>query len=127
MFRVDARCREGCGGREWRAIAIILSISLFLTVPADRATAQDVEKQDISPPAPSPEERPEPAEQVLLHLQFDGLDAHANAWRKSAAYRLINETRLGSLLEEVILQGVELFEDSRARTSDSWRGRIECD
>ena len=30
-----------------------------------------------------------------------GLDAHADAWQKTAAYKLLNDTKLGALLEDL--------------------------
>ena len=115
MLREDARRREKWGSRGWRRFAMILSMNILLAVPLHRATAQEVAKKDPALTSARPEGRPLAVEQVLFHLQFDGLDAHANAWRKTAAYRLINETKLGILLEEALLQGIELFEDFRAQ------------
>ena len=47
-----------------------------------------------------------------LYLEFDGLDAHAAAWNASAAYKLLNETKLGALLEDLASQGIELAQQS---------------
>lgn len=48
-----------------------------------------------------------PAEKLALYIEFQGLDAHAQAWRRSAAYKLLNETTLGTLFEEIAKQGID--------------------
>ena len=66
-----------------------------------------------SPPAAAATASPHPAAAViplghyvprnnlLFYLEFDGLDAHAEAWQKTAAYKMLNNTPLGTMLEEV--------------------------
>ena len=53
-----------------------------------------------------------PRQDLLFYLEFDGLDAHAAAWHGSAAYKLLNDTKLGALCEDLISQGVELAQES---------------
>jgi prepilin-type processing-associated H-X9-DG protein len=45
-----------------------------------------------------------PAEDLAVLVEFDGLDAHADAWKQSATYRLLNETTAGTMLEDLIGQ-----------------------
>jgi hypothetical protein len=45
-----------------------------------------------------------PREDLVVYAEFDGLDARPDVWRKSAAYRLLNETTTGSMLEDVARQ-----------------------
>lgn len=45
-----------------------------------------------------------PRDNLIFYVDFDGLDAHAEAWRKTAAYRMLNQTPLGVMLEEVAAQ-----------------------
>ena len=45
-----------------------------------------------------------PKDHLLFYLEFAGLDAHAASWNKTAAYRLLTETPLGVMLEEVTTQ-----------------------
>jgi hypothetical protein len=40
-------------------------------------------------------------ENLLVYFEFSGLDAHAATWKKTAAYRMLTETPLGALLDEV--------------------------
>ena len=45
-----------------------------------------------------------PREKLILYVEFAGLDAHAAAWKNTAAYKMLNETPLGVMLEEVAAQ-----------------------
>src|SRR5262249_31981795 len=53
-----------------------------------------------------------PRQDLFLYLELDGLNAHADAWHASAAYKLLNDTKLGALLEDFIGQGVDLAQQS---------------
>jgi hypothetical protein len=53
-----------------------------------------------------------PRRELAFYLEFDGLDAHAAAWRASALYKLLNETKLGALLEDLAAQAIEVAERS---------------
>ena len=56
-----------------------------------------------------------PLKDLLAYLEFEGLDAHAEAWRASAAYKLLNETKLGAVLEDLALQGIEIIQETTPR------------
>ena len=43
-------------------------------------------------------------EKLILYVEFAGLDAHAAAWKNTAASKMLNETPLGVMLEEVAAQ-----------------------
>jgi hypothetical protein len=45
-----------------------------------------------------------PKENLVLYVEFAGLDAFEAGWKKTAAYRMLNETPLGVMLEEVSAQ-----------------------
>jgi prepilin-type processing-associated H-X9-DG protein len=53
-----------------------------------------------------------PANDLLVYAEFDGLDAHGPAWKRSAAYRMLNETTLGELTESLLAQGIDLARQS---------------
>jgi prepilin-type processing-associated H-X9-DG protein len=53
-----------------------------------------------------------PQQDLVLYLEFEGLDAHAAAWNKSAAYKVLNETPLGALLDDIAGQVVEMAQQS---------------
>jgi hypothetical protein len=76
------------------AFAVVLS---FLT----SARAQE-------PPAPLA--RYFPNDDLVVYAEFDGLDAHARAWKASAAFQLLNETKTGVMLETVAEQFVDSFQ-----------------
>ena len=45
-----------------------------------------------------------PSQDLIGYLEWDGLDAHADAWKKTAASKVLNETTTGAMLEEIISQ-----------------------
>ena len=45
-----------------------------------------------------------PKDNLILYLEYQGLDAHADAWKKTAAYKILNDTPTGVMLEEVVIQ-----------------------
>ena len=48
-----------------------------------------------------------PSQDLIFLLEFDGLDAQSAAWRGSAAFKLLNETKLGTLLENLATQVID--------------------
>ena len=53
----------------------------------------------------------------MAYAEFDGLDAHRDAWTKTAAYKLLNETTTGAMYEQML---------GAARRSWSRRARRDC-
>ena len=47
-----------------------------------------------------------PDKNLVFYAEFQGLDAHADAWKHSAAYKLLNDTTLGALMADVAAQGL---------------------
>jgi hypothetical protein len=41
---------------------------------------------------------------LICYVGFEGLDAHSEAWRKTAIFKMLNQTSLGAMLEEVSAQ-----------------------
>ena len=73
---------------------------LFLTLMTPASARQA--------PAPGGElARFVPSKNLIMYAQFDGVDAHAPAWRASAAYKLLNETTLGALVKDLGAQGID--------------------
>ncbi len=95
----------------WRACALTIVSIVALSICGQEARAQQAE-----PKAPvtgsSSLARYVPRQDLFVYLEFQGLDAHADAWRKSAAYKLLNDTKLGSLLEDLAIQGIEMYQSS---------------
>jgi prepilin-type processing-associated H-X9-DG protein len=53
-----------------------------------------------------------PHEDLVFFLEFEGLGAHAPAWQQSAANKLLNDTPLGALVEDVASQVIEMAQQS---------------
>ena len=88
-------------------------VACFVSVTSTAAQGQDVKS---APPAASSRTaslaRYVPRRDLGLYFESEGLDAHLVAWRGSAAYRLLNETKLGTLLEDLARQGIDLAQQS---------------
>ena len=72
--------------------------------------------------SPRPEARPgslaryvPKQDNLFFYLEFDGLDAHQAAWKNSAAYKLLNDTKLGALIEDLATPGRSGRSGSRPR------------
>ncbi len=65
---------------------------------AAAAMAQDRPK----PADPPPLSRYFPRQDLVVYAEFDGLDAHRDGWKKTAAYRVLNETTTGAMLEQTL-------------------------
>lgn len=87
---------------------IVLLVTLLILIPsaARGQTARQTAKAAGSQTASLA--RYVPSQDLLFYLEFDGVDAHATAWRASAAYKLLNDTKLGPLVEDLASQGFEL-------------------
>ncbi len=83
--------------------------------PAAKAPASPTTKAKTAPPAKVAAEGPAsdtsgdglaryaPGENLVFYLEFAGLGEHEQGWRKTAAYRLLNETSVGRLLEDCVV------------------------
>jgi hypothetical protein len=82
-----------------------------LTVPSARATvlcglflaSLMVVRASAAEPRPSPH-RFIPAKSLIAYVEFDGLDAHADAWKATAAHGLLVKTPAGSMMTELAKQ-----------------------
>ena len=70
-----------------------------LVLVALATLAGSAKAQEPKPSAPLA--RYFPGDDLVVYAEFDGLDAHSAAWKKTAAYRLLNETPTGAMLESV--------------------------
>jgi prepilin-type processing-associated H-X9-DG protein len=64
-----------------------------------------------------------PRQDLVVYAEFEGLDAHTDLWRKTAAYRLLNETTTGAMLEDLIAQLLDRAANAapgRALTGGEW-------
>jgi hypothetical protein len=78
-----------------RAVALSLTLIALLALPAISAE-----------PRPNPQ-RFIPARELVAHVEYDGLAAHAGAWEATAAYGMLARTPAGAMMTEVASQVVD--------------------
>ena len=79
-------------------LILAFSAALILTVPA---FARAQVRKAPGPPDVRPLARYVPRDNLLLYLGSDGLDTQPDAWKKTAAYKMLNDTNLGVMLEDM--------------------------
>ncbi|WP_435018032.1 DUF1559 domain-containing protein [Tundrisphaera sp. TA3] len=47
-----------------------------------------------------------PAEGLVALVEYDGTEAHAPAWRRTALAKLLNDTKLGAMAEDLLTQAI---------------------
>jgi prepilin-type processing-associated H-X9-DG protein len=114
MVRLALRAGTDWGASRRGLGFIFLSVIVVAAIADEKARGQEIRsgatRVDFAPLA-----RCVPRQDLLLFLEFDGFDAHPKRWRSSAAFKLLNDTKLGALLEDLALQGIELIQDSIPR------------
>ena len=95
----------------WSALkisaAVVGIVLVSGVVPTSEARAQVVAKAKDDKPAPidtRPLARYVPKDKLVFLIESEGLNAQPEAWKKTAAYRLFNETTLGEMLEAMLTQ-----------------------
>ncbi len=104
---LGSRCRQT--GRPVGGLPLVLAVVAGLTA-AVTASAQTVAtKKAAAPPVidKSPLARYVLRENLVLYLGSDGLDTQEEIWKKTAAYKILNETPLGEMLEDMTAQVAE--------------------
>ncbi len=95
-------------GRRWEQVSSLVLLPVALIILSGRgAIGQEPEVSKVPPLA-----RYLPRQGLQAYLEFEGLDAHSSAWRKSAAYKLLNDTSLGALLQDMAGQALDLAQQS---------------
>jgi hypothetical protein len=92
-------------------VGLVLALLAGFTA-AGRVSAQsDVAKGEaakqkvaVAGTAASPLGRFVPKENLLLYVEFAGLNAAESSWKNTAAQRMLSETQLGGMMEEVTAQ-----------------------
>ena len=103
----DAAGRTRAGG-----LALALILALIAAKPGTaRGQAPAVQKGAGAAQASLARYVPK-QDNLFFYFELDGLDAHSAAWKNSAAYKLLNDTKLGALLEDLTGQGLELMQQS---------------
>ena len=79
-------------------LAIAFGLAVIAAV-ASSATAQTTKKAaDLA--------RYVPSKGLVGLVEYDGTAAHDAAWRKTALYKLLNETKLGAMLDDLATQAI---------------------
>jgi len=100
--RPPAGPRGRASNRPHGGLTLALLTSVCLAAPGF-ALAQAFRK----PAAPAdlrPLARYVPRDNLVLYLGTEGLNTQPDAWKKTAAYKLLNETSLGVMLEDMVSQ-----------------------
>jgi prepilin-type processing-associated H-X9-DG protein len=81
-----------------RAVAFVAALAVA-TLSMGTARAQEGAK-------PAPLARFFPPKEIIAYAEFDGLDAHGAAWKKTATYKLLTETSTGAMLDALATQAI---------------------
>jgi prepilin-type processing-associated H-X9-DG protein len=113
MERTDVFSRKVQAARGARASGLALALVVAVVARPGMARGQERAAGPGAGAARASLARYVPKQDNLFfYLEFDGLDAHQGAWRNSAAYKLLNDTKLGALLEDLVGQGIALAQQS---------------
>ena len=118
MQCVAMRIRADAGRMKWLSGVVPWCVVLVSLVCIEQTPAQEA-RTVAKLPQPAPLARHVPRQKLLAYLEFDGLDAHTDAWRATAAYKLLSDTKLGSVIEDLALQGIELRPGNSAARATS--------
>ncbi len=100
---LGSRCRHSL--RRAGVLTLVLAgLAVGSTASAQTAAAK---KAAPAPPDTSPLARYIPRENLAFFIGSDGLDTQAELWKKTAAYKILTETPLGDMLEDMTAQLAE--------------------
>ncbi len=118
QFAIASDRRVGCAVHALtsaipaRRVGVLLVVLGGLVAPMRVPAQNEPAKSEAAsspgvPTAPVPLRRFVPKENLILYVEFAGLNATAASWKNTAAYRMLNETPLGAMMEEVTTQLLE--------------------
>ncbi len=91
-------------GRPWeQGSRLLLLAAVVMLVLGERGALGQAPGVSGAPPLA----RCLPQQGLAAYLEFEGLDTHATAWHNSASYKLLNDTPLGVLLEDLATQAID--------------------
>ena len=111
MAHASGWSRTGCRHAGRRLIGVLVILVLTLSVEAARGQPPQSAPRPAGVSATSLAHYV-PRRDLGLYLEFQGLDSAVRGSRGSAAYKALNETKLGVLLEDLARQGIELAQQS---------------
>ena len=83
-----------------------------------------VSKGQDSPSDASSLARYIPLEGLGVYVEYRGLDAQADAWKKTSASKILNETPTGAMLEEVAIQVLERWNPRAKENGRVWAEQV---
>lgn len=93
----------------WHRARLLCGVSMLTLLVMSAAQAQTPTAKPATDSAPL--SRFAPRDGLLIHMEFNGLDAHEAAWRQTAAFKMLNDTPLGVMLEDVAGQMFQKLAD----------------
>ena len=87
------------GLRTWSLRLVLIGAAALLLLTSERADGQAVAPSSVPPLA-----RYIPERELAFYGEFEGLNAHAEGARKAAISKLLSDTPLGALLEDLATQ-----------------------
>ncbi len=112
MGRAKGWFQKGVGVGFGGTARLALGFLLVLAATDNRAWGQATKIRAPGEAAASALARYIPRQDLVFFFEFDGLDARSAAWRASAAYKLLNQTKLGALIEGLAAQGIDLSQQA---------------
>ena len=94
--------------RPWDPGVRLALLAVMVIVLSGRAAIGQAPGSSVAPPLA----RYLPQQELAAYLEFEGLDAHPAAWHKSASYKLLNDTSLGVLVEDIAIQAIDQAQQS---------------
>ena len=90
--------------RRWTRVLLAVFVFATRAEVGNGSYAQEAASDPARAKSPA---RYLPRDIGLMFIEFDGLDAHPEAWSKAAASKLLNDTTLGEMLESVGVQMID--------------------
>ncbi len=94
-------------GRTARSICYLAILACTLGSPLLRAQTSDAPPAKTALPATGRLARFVPKENLVVYIEFAGLDAHEAAWKNTASFKMLTGTTLGEVVEAVSEQLLE--------------------
>ena len=101
--------------RSWCFGAVLAVLALAPPAPAQTPKTDLAANANASAPDTRSLARYVPGDKLVILAEMAGLDAHAEAWSKTATNKMLNETPLGAMLEDLVAQLFELRMSKNAR------------
>ena len=88
-------------GRWLPCLAMLAALAWPASLWAQEEPAPAADSSQAAPAVATPLAKYFPRDGLIMYADFSGLDAHADAWTKTAAYKILTETPTGEMLEAV--------------------------